>query len=286
MDTKRLLRRGLENRADRHDIIEETQQQALQKLSDKCILAERAKELWADIDDDYFLRETHHDIAWHTEAVIDAGDPDVTVEFQHDYSFHEDGATQIFIRAKHRTNVFATAASTLDHFNLNIQEARIYGAPNGTTISHYYVLDNEDHSIEHNQELLDKVRAGLMVELALQTDDSGSIHRRTPRELKHFRIPTQTLLYNELASGQTILEVISPDRPGLLARIGSIFLDLGVYLNSAKISTLGERVEDVFAITSRTGEPIHDPDLCAELQEQIRHQLDQQTRAQDSKALA
>ena len=48
---------------------------------------------------------------------------------------------------------------------------------------------------------------------------------------------------------QTILEVVTLDRPGLLARIGLIFMEHGVNLQNARIATLGERVEDVFFIT-------------------------------------
>ena len=49
-----------------------------------------------------------------------------------------------------------------------------------------------------------------------------------------------------LAPGFHVLEVASPDRPGLLARIGKVFVQYGVELQAAKIQTLGERVEDVF----------------------------------------
>lgn len=51
------------------------------------------------------------------------------------------------------------------------------------------------------------------------------------------------------------MEVITPDRPGLLARIGQVLLEHRVRLTNAKIATLGERVEDVFFITDEHGEP-------------------------------
>jgi [protein-PII] uridylyltransferase len=71
----------------------------------------------------------------------------------------------------------------------------------------------------------------------------------------------------------TILEVIAPDRPGLLARIGRIFLDFDLSLQNAKIATLGERVEDVFFITDANNQPLSDPELCARLQATMIEQL-------------
>lgn len=286
METKRQLRRGLEFTVDRQDIIDETQQLALFKLADKKISEAQARNVWADISEDYFLRETHLDIAWQTAAVIEAESSNIAVAFHTTNSFHEESATQVYIRTVERRNVFATAASTFDHLNLNIQEARIYDSASGIKVAHFYVLDQAGNALEHNSKLLNKIRSTLLKELAIQTDDSTSIHRRTPRRLKAFRIPTQTSIHNDLVSGQTLLEVISPDRPGLLARIGQIFINLDIQLTGARISTLGERVEDVFLISTSNGEPLSDPELCDRLQQEIRKQLDEQNQAQDAKALA
>ena len=286
METKRLLRRGLENTVDRQDVIDETQHLALFKLEDKGIEEPQARDIWGDISDDYFVREGHLDIAWQTLAVAETNHADVVVAFNTVSSVQADRATQIFIRTNQRKNVFSTTASTLDHLNLNIQEARIYNSQSGININHYYVLNQNGEAIGGDSNRLDKIKQTLQQELAIHTDDSSNIQRRTPRELKHFRMPTQTGIYTDLISGHTLLEVISPDRPGLLARLGQIFLDLGLSLTSARISTLGERVEDMFMISGPDGEPLSDPKLCETLQCEIRRQLDEQNQAQDAKALA
>jgi [protein-PII] uridylyltransferase len=92
--------------------------------------------------------------------------------------------------------------------------------------------------------------------------------------MKHFTMSTRTSLSNDMISGYTVLEVISPDRPGLLACIGRVFLQFDIMLQNAKIATLGERVEDVFFITDNDGEPLSDPALCEALQREICEQLD------------
>ena len=76
----------------------------------------------------------------------------------------------------------------------------------------------------------------------------------------------------------TVLEVITPDRPGLLARIGRIFYRFGIQLQNAKITTLGERVEDVFFITDHQQRPIEDPELCVAIQAAIKKELDERGR--------
>ena len=102
---------------------------------------------------------------------------------------------------------------------------------------------------------------------------SGGV-RRVPRRLANFDWPAQTDFSNEYAQGLSVLEVIAPDRPGLLTAIAQVFFDHKVRLHSAKISTLGERVEDVFFVTDRQNCMIEDPALIETIQSEIRDALD------------
>jgi [protein-PII] uridylyltransferase len=53
-----------------------------------------------------------------------------------------------------------------------------------------------------------------------------------------------------------VAELVTVDRPGLLARVGRAFVESGVKLQHAKIATFGERAEDVFFITDRNNRPL------------------------------
>ena len=82
-------------------------------------------------------------------------------------------------------------------------------------------------------------------------------------------MPTEVVIEQDPANERTLLELTAPDRPGLLARVGRIFMEQDISLSAAKIATLGERVEDVFFITTKAGEPLTDP----ERQQQLRERL-------------
>ncbi len=82
-ETKRALRRGLENPVDREEQIRQTQTAALDQLVRNGIDQDDAEQLWSQLGDDYFLRHTAGDVAWHTEAILqhpDDGTPLVLIK--------------------------------------------------------------------------------------------------------------------------------------------------------------------------------------------------------------
>ncbi len=279
METKRALRRGLENPIDRQDLIEETQVAAMNLLVEKGYNGIKIARLWDYLDDNYFLRESASDISWQSAAIIDHNSSDDLILVRETTRLTHEGATEIFIRTQDRSNVFAAVANALDYLNLSIQDARIYNTERGGyTIDTFYVLDEDNRPIGDSPEIYAQIQQALKEELALVDNYRNTIQRRTPRLLKNFAIPTRTSISNDINTNTTVLEVITPDRPGLLALIARIFLDFDIQISNAKITTLGERVEDIFFITDDQEQPLSDPDLCIELQKAICTQLDQQVQ--------
>ena len=50
---------------------------------------------------------------------------------------------------------------------------------------------------------------------------------------------------------RTSLAITTLDRPGLLASIAQVFSDCDINLHSAKITTFGEKAEDVFTVSNK-----------------------------------
>ncbi|BBT18377.1 bifunctional uridylyltransferase/uridylyl-removing enzyme [Metapseudomonas otitidis] len=273
-ETKRALRRGLENPLDREEQIRQTQVAAIDILVRNGIDQDDAEQLWAQLGDDYFLRHTASDVAWHTEAILqhpDGNDPLVLIKETAQREF--EGATQIFIYAPDQHDFFAVTVAAMSQLNLNIHDARIITSTSQFTLDTYIVLDTAGGSIGNDPARIQEIREGLIDALKNPDEYPAIIQRRVPRQLKHFAFPPEVTISNDAQRPVTVLEVIAPDRPGLLARIGRIFLDFDLSLQNAKIATLGERVEDVFFITDADNQPLSDPELCQRLQAAIVSQL-------------
>ena len=122
--------------------------------------------------------------------------------------------------------------------------------------------------------MLSRIQNTLSDALKNPTEFTLKAQRRTPRHLKHFTMKTIASISNDIDKSVTILEVITPDRPALLAHLGRIFIQFKLRLLSAKISTLGERVEDTFHLVNMDYQPLSDPDFCKQLSDAICSELD------------
>ncbi|MFV8570587.1 [protein-PII] uridylyltransferase [Marinobacter sp. SBS5] len=275
IEAKRALRRGIDTPVDRQAWIDATREEAREILNAQNMSDEQIDQIWDTVDEEYFLQDSTVDIAWQTAAIIRHGDnPDPLVLIRDTRGGPTDGYSQIIIYMRDRVALFAATTAVLEQLNLNIVDARINSSEGPHSISSYIVLDEQGQPLGIDPARKERARKRLIEELDDPEDYPDIIHRRTPRQLKHFAFPTEVTFSNDTINQRTLMEVITPDRPGLLARIGQVLLEHRVRLTNAKIATLGERVEDVFFITDEQGRPLSDPAKCEALQQHLCKMLD------------
>ena len=276
--TRRALSQGLEEIVDKDEWVRENQQNATARLKELGFSDEQLTTLWHHANDDYFFRESAADIVWHTQAIARHNSKQALVSLKTNDDGVIEGASQVFIYARNTRFLFANIANAFDRLNLNIQDARIYATEGEYCLQTFMVLEENGQHINDDpvrlQQISNKLQTYADTEELRQT--SSQLH--TPRKLRHFTRNTETSLSNDDSSPYTTLEVLCPDRPGLLAKVANIFVEKNITLHNAKITTLGENVEDVFFITDQQNGPLQDPVLIEALQQAIRSTLDAETQ--------
>ncbi len=279
-ETRRALQRGLDNQVGKAEAVAESKRRALERLEDRGFIAEEVESLWAEAGEDYFLREHVDDIVWHTEAIAQHYDKSAPlVRVKPDITMQQGEATQIFIHAQTQDYLFSVVTAALEQLHLSVHDARLYNSVDGMAMDTFFVLDESGASIATDTGRLEQIVDFLTQTLTDRDRFPEVVQRRTPRQVRYFSMPTETSMYLDSVKDQSVLEVITPDRPGLLARIGRIFYEHGIKLQAAKITTLGERVEDVFFITDTDNKPLEDPDFVEEFRSTICKELDEQAAA-------
>jgi [protein-PII] uridylyltransferase len=261
--TKKVLRRGLENPIDHSELIGETKALALQHLKNLNVDEEAITKLWASLPDDYFLRHSADEIAWHSEAIIQNTTREFPLILVQQEA--ERGGTEIFIHMPHANHLFAATTRTLDQLGLTVMDARIITSDKEYTFDTYVVLEENGATISSGHRIMD-ILTQLKCELSQNCFTAKGIQRRSPRQLKHFHTQTQISFTQDPRNQRTVMELITADRPGLLSDVGRALMECNIYLQNAKISTIGERVEDVFFIVDGEEKPVTDEAKLNELQ--------------------
>ena len=274
-ETKKALRHGLEKHVDRHEYIDDIRQQALTRLTEHGAKPEAVQSLWNQVDDDYFVRERVSDIVWHAEGIV-AGDvsEEPVILLRDDISRRsETGFTQIFIHTRDREELFVSIISAIDQLGLDIVDAGIATSAADLTFNTFTILEHDGQPVGDKPARIEKILNTVRQYIdSNQTAPTGT--RRTPRALKQFKMATQVHITQHPHLPQSAVEVITPDRPGLLAAIAGVFTELGINIATARITTLGERVEDVFYVTNQAGQSITDPAKTEDIRRGICDELD------------
>ncbi|PHQ49692.1 [protein-PII] uridylyltransferase [Streptomyces cinnamoneus] len=84
--------------------------------------------------------------------------------------------------------------------------------------------------------------------------------------------PPRVSVVEGVSRAATVLEVRAQDAPGLLHRIGRALEDAGVWVRSARVSTLGASVVDAFYVTGAEG-GVLDPEEAAAVARKVRESL-------------
>lgn len=278
-NTKRALRLGLENPLERAERIADKKDSALKTLLERGLSSAQIESVWAKSDDEYFVRESAANIVWHTEAIAMFSGDGPLISINELGENTAEGATQIFIYATNSDFLFANCTAAVEKLNLNIQGARIFTSSNNYCMDTFTVLENTGFPVGNNPQRLEEIKTVLSQHLTTGGQPVSPTTLHSSRKEKYFSKRVDTTLLNSPAQQYSTLEVNCPDRPGILATVGKIFADSGINLKDARITTLGERVEDLFFITDENGKPLTEQERIEQLQERIKLELEKRLGA-------
>ncbi len=264
--TKVVLRRGLENPIDREELIADHKRQALELLANSGVAGPDHAAVWEGFSDDYFLTHSPEEITWHTQLLAehehDKGEIRVAVR-----DVPQRGGMSVVVYAPSQFITFAPVTGALDELGLSIHDARLAPAGSGYTLSSYAVLERAD-CLASSELRLEEIRAGVKNAIERFDINAPQISRRVPRQVRMFSTLTRIEFSNDKAHARTVMELVTGDRPGLASRVGRVMVSLGIRVLNAKISTVGERAEDVFFLCDRKQRP-----LTMELREILKQRL-------------
>ena len=202
---------------------------------------------WKQLDVPFFLRQDAADIAWLTRLLftkVDSPEPIVRARL----SPIGDGL-QVAVYTKDQADLFARICAYFERHGFSIWDARIHTTRNGYALDTFQIsgsnLVGEGGSYRDLIQLVEyELTEALQSEAPLPDPSMG----RLSRQSRSFPIQPRVRVMPDERGQYFALSLSASDRTGLLYAISRVLAKHQVSLHTARINTLGERVEDVLLL--------------------------------------
>jgi [protein-PII] uridylyltransferase len=228
--------------------IEARKQEARQELNLRSMLPHTEKPLWDTLEVSYFARHDAAEIAWHARALWRYVQTQVPIVRARLSPVGE--GLQVLVYSPDRADLFARICGYFDTAHFNILDAKIH------TTRARYALDTFQVTSPHIEpdgqgayrDIISLVETQLSQALAAEGPLPEPSRGRVSRRVKSFPVTPRVSLRPDERGQRWLLSVSTSDRSGLLYGIARVLAKHRINLQLAKVSTLGERVEDTFVV--------------------------------------
>jgi len=204
----------------------------------------RHARFWQQLDVPYFLRHEAQDVAWHVRVLYAHVDTRLPIVRSRLSPVGE--GFEVVVYLPDQPDLFARICGYFDSRRLSVLEARIHTTRHGYALDTFVLVDPGVSA--QRGDVLREVQEELAQRLAARGELTPPVEGRSSRRSRHFPIEPSVELQADERGASYLLSIVANDRTGLLYRIARVLARYRINVQTARITTLGERVEDVFLI--------------------------------------
>ena len=158
--------------------------------------------------------------------------------------------TELTLYASDHPGLFMKVAGALALSGASIVDAHIFTTHDGMALDVLGFQDVDSREAIEDESRLERISRNISKALGgeIWLDKALKGRRSLPSRTDVFKVEPRVLIDNNASRTHSVIEVNGRDRPGLLFDLARTLKDLGLGINSAHISTYGERVVDVFYV--------------------------------------
>ncbi len=227
-----------------HTRVEAVRRDAARVLSLYGLDESRYAHFWKQLDVPYFLRHDAQDVAWHVRVLHAHVDTRVPIVRSRLSPVGE--GFEVVVYLPDQPDLFARICGYFDSRRLSVLEARIHTTRHGYALDTFVLVDPD--AVTQHADVLGKVQDELAQRLAERHELAPPLEGRSSRRSRHFPIEPSVDLQVDERGGSFLMSIVANDRTGLLYRIARVLAHYRINVQTARITTLGDRVEDVFLI--------------------------------------
>ncbi|WP_024972954.1 [protein-PII] uridylyltransferase [Ralstonia pickettii] len=233
---------------DPHAVLEGRKEEARALLRLAALDDTAHEALWKQLDVGVFLRHDARDIAWFTRHFYNR--VDTTIPIVRARISPAGVGLQVAVYSPDRPDLFARICGYFERKSLTILDAKIHTTKHGYALDTFQVADPSSGLVEpgHYRDIITLVEHELAEQISRETALPEPPRGRISRQSRSFPIKPRVDLRADERGQYYLLSISATDRTGLLYAIARVLAHRRVSVHTARINTLGERVEDIFLV--------------------------------------
>ena len=171
----------------------------------------------------------------------------------------------VVVICKNRSGILKDIVQGLSLSQANILGSRIISLNNNLIIDVFWICNSAQKALKEKNE---QFRLIQNVNNSIEGKDIENVSSLFNFKSK-LEVSPKITIDNQMSKNVTTYQILSGDRQGLLMDILNIFHENKVSIQSAKISTYGEKVFDIFQITDNNNKKIKNTKLIQSLEKEL-----------------
>jgi len=167
-------------------------------------------------------------------------------------NYENDEYSAVVVICKNRSGILKDIVQGLSLSQSNILSSKIISLNNNDIIDVFWICNSAQKALK---EINEQTRLIKNINSSLENKEIESVSSLSNFKSK-LEVKPQITVDNQMSKSFTTYQILSGDRQGLLMDILNIFHENEVSIQSAKISTYGEKVFDIFQITDNKNKKI------------------------------
>ena len=196
----------------------------------------------SNLGNGYFNKNLSESLKWQAALIVKNKDKDLIVGCKNIF----ENLIEIFIKVKNSKGLFYKFTKILEHSGLEVIDANIFSSTDNTFAANTFITKFS----HHERKLLNSDLIELKKRIEKNFTEFNKIKDFQKKSIKKNRFEKVINISNSINKdkGRNLITIETSDSQGLLANIAKVFFDNNVSIFSARINTLGDRVEDTFEI--------------------------------------
>ncbi len=184
-------------------------------------------------------------------------------------------ATELLVITPDHHGLFSQISGLVASSGYDIVSAKIITRSDGYALDTFFLQNKERKPISDinlRKKLIETITKGLEgnfnIEKALNIK-----WKEIPARFRAVEAPIRVIVDNKTSDQYTILDIKCKNAPGVLYKITKIITSLGLQINTANVSTYGDRVVDIFYLKNAFGSKVDDNTTIEKVKNSILEQL-------------